>query len=74
MKITDTAKVVEVIGRLQGRANSYENAGNQTKNEGKRDVCLRAAAEMRDWASMLASAFDEPERAVLHDEYVRAAV
>lgn len=72
MKIVHPEKVVEAIGRLQGRANSYENAGNQTRHAAKKEACLSAAQEMRDFASMLAESFDEPERAILHEEYLKA--
>lgn len=65
MRITKPKAVLEVIGRLQGRANHHENAGNQTKNEGKRDAHHLAASDMRDLANILAEAFEKPELAIV---------
>ena len=72
MKIVNQKRIVVVIGRLCGRADSYENAGNQTENLGKKAVCLESAREMRGFASQLADAFDVPERAISHEEYLKS--
>lgn len=60
MKINEK-RVVEVIGRLIGRANSHKNAAAQTPNKGKADAHLSAYGDLMSLASDLANATDDPE-------------
>lgn len=62
MKINEK-RVVEVIGRLIGRANSHKNAAKQTPNKGKADAHLSAHNDLMSLASDLANATDGPEYA-----------
>lgn len=62
MKI-DEKKVVEVIGRLLGRAASHKNSAQQTDNEKKAAAHLSAADDLERLADDLAEATDDPEYA-----------
>lgn len=62
MKI-DEKKVIEVIGRLQGRATSHLNAAEQTLDKKKAAAHLTAADDLFRLAEDLADATDDPEYA-----------
>lgn len=59
----DENRVIEVIGRLIGRAISHKNAADQTTNEKKAAAHLLAYSDMMSLADDLAEATDEPEYA-----------
>ncbi len=60
MKIDERA-VVEVIGRLIGRATSHKCSADQTHNEAKRRAHMSAYNDMISLANDLANATDNPE-------------
>lgn len=68
MKI-DEKKVVEVIGRLHGRASSHLNAAKQTNDQKKAEAHLAAADDLRSLAEDLANATDDPEYAKSNAAY-----
>ncbi len=56
-------RVVEVIGRLIGRATSHKNAAEQTSNYKKFEAHMSAYYDMMDLADDLANATSDPEYA-----------
>lgn len=65
----DAKKVVEVIGRLLGRAASHRNAAEQTGNEKKAQAHHSAADDLFSLAEDLANATDDPEYAKSNKAY-----
>lgn len=53
--------VVEVIGRLQGRASSHKNAAEQTNCKKKAEAHWNAYYDLIDTANQLASATFNPK-------------
>lgn len=68
MKI-DEKKVIEVIGRLRGRATSHRDAAEQTPNQKKAEAHYSAANDLLSLAEDLASATDDPEYAKSNKAY-----
>lgn len=65
----DKKLVVEVIGRLRGRATSHKNAAEQTPNQGKAAAHLSAYDDLMSLANDLADATDDPEYAKSRKAY-----
>lgn len=65
-------QVIEVIGRLIGRANSHKNAANQTSNEKKAAAHLVAASDLFSLADDLANATNQPDFVKSHTAYKQA--
>jgi len=53
--------IIEVIGHLKGRANSWGNRGNQSTNEVKSVISKEIEFELNDFADMLINASNHPE-------------
>ena len=65
----DEKKVVEVIGRLIGRATSHKNSADQTPNSAKKLAHMLAHDDMISLANDLADATGKPEWAKSHAAY-----
>lgn len=61
VQITSSKIVVEVTGRLQGRANVHLNAAKQTNDEKKKQAHLMAYHDMQSLSKDLAQATNNPE-------------
>lgn len=70
--IINENKVVEVIGRLIGRAKSHQNSAQQTKDVKKADAHLSAFNDMMSLADDLAEATDDPEYYKTNKAYHKA--
>ena len=65
----DEKKVVEVIGRLIGRATSHKCSAEQTPNGAKKRAHMSAHDDMVSLANDLADATGKPEWAKSHAAY-----
>lgn len=70
--IIDENKVVEVIGRLLGRANVHKNAATQTNDKKKSDAHWLAFSDLMSLAEDLAQATDNPEYYKTSKAYIEA--
>ena len=61
--IINEKRVLEVIGRLIGRAISHKNAADQTSNMKKAEAHMSAYQDMMSLADDLADATDDPKYA-----------
>lgn len=68
----DQNKVIEVIGRLIGRAQHHKCAADQTPDTKKAQAHLDAHDDLLSLADDLAEATDDPEYARSHQAYVTA--
>ena len=68
----DENKVIEVIGRLIGRANSHKNSAQQTPDTKKAQAHLSAYEDMISLADDLANATSDPEYCKSRKAYVQA--
>lgn len=59
--IIDENRVIEVIGRLIGRANSHKNAATQTNDKKKSEAHWLAFIDLMSLADDLAQSTDNPE-------------
>ena len=64
--------VLEVIGRLIGRAQSHKNSSDQTTNLKKKEAHFSAYQDMISLANDLADATDDPKYAKSHAAYRKA--
>lgn len=71
MKI-DESRVIEVIGRLIGRAKCHKNAAEQTPNKGKADAHMSAHEDLMSLANDLAEATDNPDYVKSNKAYRKA--
>jgi len=62
-------RVIEVIGRLIGRANSHKNSAEQTHNCKKAEAHMSAYNDMMSLADDLANATSNPEYAKSNNAY-----
>jgi hypothetical protein len=74
LKIINQNKIVEVIGRLNGRSKSWRNRSRQSDNELKKQLSLEAAEEMKEFSDMLAEAFDCPKYVKSNKAYKDAVI
>lgn len=70
--IIDENKVVEVIGRLMGRATAHKNAATQTNDKKKADAHWLAFSDLMSLADDLAQATDKPEHYKTSKAYIKA--
>ena len=69
MLIIDEKKVIEVIGRLRGRATCHKNAADQTPDTKKAYAHLSAYEDLMSLSQDLADATSDPEYAKSNKAY-----